>query len=113
MEAGEADLYLILFPSEGVESISPVEVDGQVLPHRVVAHQHRGQGAAVQDQRGRDLSSGQLGQAGQEVEVRGRLGGRYPAFSLVELLHCCALIGPELQSGEIFSGTERSYYRRT
>ena len=27
----------------------------------------------------------------------------YPAFSLVELRHCCALIGPELQSGEIFS----------
>ena len=36
----------------------------------------------------------------------------YPAFSLVELLHCCALIGREIQSGEIFSCTERSYYRR-
>ena len=36
-----------------------------------------------------------------------------PAFSLVELLHCCALIGRELQSGEIFSCTERSYYRRS
>ena len=35
----------------------------------------------------------------------------YPAFSLVQLLHCCALIGPELQSVEIFSCTERSYYR--
>ena len=50
---------------------------------------------------------------------RGRMAGRtgrpqerYPAFSLVELLHCCTLIGPELQSGEIFSCTERSYYRR-
>ena len=30
-------------------------------------------------------------------------------FSLVELLHCCALIGRELQSDEIFSCTERSY----
>ena len=36
---------------------------------------------------------------------------RYPAFSLVELLHCCALIGRELQSDEIFSCTARSYYR--
>ena len=36
----------------------------------------------------------------------------YPAFSLVELLHYCALMGRELQSGEIFSCTERSYYRR-
>ena len=36
----------------------------------------------------------------------------YPAFSLVELLHYCALIGRELQSVEIFSCTERSYYRR-
>ena len=37
----------------------------------------------------------------------------YPAFSLVELLHCCAIIGQELQSVEIFSCTERSYYRRS
>ena len=36
----------------------------------------------------------------------------YPALSLVELLHCCALIGRELHSVEIFSCTERSYYRR-
>ena len=35
-------------------------------------------------------------------------GERFPAFSLVQLLHCCALIGRELQSGEIFSCTERS-----
>ena len=33
----------------------------------------------------------------------------YPAFSLVQLLQCCALIGRELQSVEIFSCTERSY----
>ena len=33
-------------------------------------------------------------------------------LSLVELLNCCALIGPELQSVEIFSCTETSYYRR-
>ena len=32
----------------------------------------------------------------------------YPACSLVELLQCCALIGPELQSVEIFESTERS-----
>ena len=36
---------------------------------------------------------------------------RYPAFSLVQLLHYCALIGRELQSVEIFACTERSYYR--
>ena len=35
-------------------------------------------------------------------------GERFPAFSLVELIHCCALIGRELQSGEIFSCTVRS-----
>ena len=37
----------------------------------------------------------------------------YPAFLLVQRLHYCALIGRELQSGEIFSCTERSYYRRS
>ena len=36
----------------------------------------------------------------------------YPLLSLVQLLHCCALIGRELQIVEIFSCTERSYYRR-
>ena len=36
----------------------------------------------------------------------------YSALSLVQLLHCCALIGRELLSVEIFSCTERSYYRR-
>ena len=36
----------------------------------------------------------------------------YSAFSLVELLHYCALIGRVLQSVEIFSCTERFYYRR-
>ena len=39
--------------------------------------------------------------------------GNYPAFSLVELLHYCALIGRELLSVEIFSCTERSYYSRS
>ena len=33
-------------------------------------------------------------------------------LSLVQLLHYCALIGRELKSVEIFSCTERSYYRR-
>ena len=37
----------------------------------------------------------------------------YPAFSLVDLLQYCALIGRELQSVEIFSCTERSYYSRS
>ena len=32
-----------------------------------------------------------------------------PALSLIELLHCCAFIGRELPTGEIFSCTERSY----
>ena len=32
-------------------------------------------------------------------------------LSLVDLLQCCALIGRELQSVELFSCTERSYYR--
>ena len=51
---------------------------------------------------------------GQTVDGPGPLTRDvYPAFSLVELLHCCALIGRELQSGEIFSCTERSYYRRS
>ena len=42
-----------------------------------------------------------LAQAGHQVE-------RYPAFSLVDLLQCYVLIGPELQSVEIFSCPERS-----
>ena len=33
------------------------------------------------------------------------------ALSLVQLTHCCALIGPELLSVEIFLCTEGSYYR--
>ena len=37
----------------------------------------------------------------------------YPAFSLVELQHCCALIGREHQSVEIFSCTERSFCGRS
>ena len=36
---------------------------------------------------------------------------RYPAFSLVELLQYCALIGRELQSVEIFPCMERFFYR--
>ena len=55
-------------------------------------------------------------QSGRQLEVLGveiSEEERYPAFSLVELLHCCALIGRELQSVEIFSCTERPYYRRS
>ena len=36
-----------------------------------------------------------------------------PPLSLVQLIQCCALIGRGLLSGEIFSCTERSYYRRS
>ena len=49
-------------------------------------------------------------QVGHQVPPGLAVVERYPAFSLVQLLQYCALIGRELQSGEIFSCTERSYY---
>ena len=58
-----------------------------------------------------EISVGLL-QSGRQLEVLGveiSEEERYQAFSLVELLHCCAFIGRELLSVKIFSCAERSY----
>ena len=44
-----------------------------------------------------------VSQSLDQEEIMVALKDRYPAFSLVELLQYCALIGRELQSVEIFS----------
>ena len=56
---------------------------------------------------------GHLGSLMTQFAILYSLARQSDPLSLVELLHYCALIGPELQSLEIFSSTERSNYRRS